>query len=61
MRRAQSLGHLLLGYYKLPLDAQGSIEAVICPPGEGRFTKKIWNGGDMGLKFIVLDGNQSSP
>jgi hypothetical protein len=48
---------MLLGYYKLPEDAQGSVEAVVCPPAEERSAKKVWNYGDRRLKFIVLENS----
>lgn len=54
MKRAQLLGHVLLGYYLLPVTASDPIEAVICPPGDGRHERRVWNTGDNRLKFIVL-------
>eukprot|EP00878_Enallax_costatus_P030293 GHUV01032968.1.p1 GENE.GHUV01032968.1~~GHUV01032968.1.p1 ORF type:complete len:433 (+),score=120.36 GHUV01032968.1:261-1559(+) len=60
MRRAQLLGHVLLGYYLLPVAAQDPIEAVICPPGDTRYEQKVWNTGDNRLKFIVLQDAASA-
>jgi hypothetical protein len=54
MRRAQLLGHVLLGYYVLPAAAADPIEAVLCPPGAMRHERRVWNKGDNRLKFIVL-------
>jgi hypothetical protein len=54
MRRAQLLGHVLLGYYLLPAAAADPIEAVLCPPGAMRHERRVWNKGDNRLKFIVL-------
>jgi hypothetical protein len=54
MRRAQLLGHVLLGYYVLPAAAADPIEAVLCPLGEMRAERRVWNKGDNRLKFIVL-------
>lgn len=60
MKRAQLLGHVLLGYYLLPVAAQDPIEAVICPPGDTRSEQKVWNTGDNRLKFIVLQNAASA-
>lgn len=54
MKCAQLLGHVLLGYYLLPVSASDPIEAVICPPGDSRYEQRVWNTGDNRLKFVVL-------
>jgi hypothetical protein len=54
MRRAQLLGHVLLGYYLLPVAVTDPIQAVLCPPGGSRYEKRVWNTGDNRCKFIIL-------
>eukprot|EP00775_Hariotina_reticulata_P002624 gene2624-2925_t len=54
MRRAQLLGHVLLGYYLLPVAVSDPIQAVLCPPGQLRYEKQVWNTGDNRCKFIIL-------
>eukprot|EP00879_Flechtneria_rotunda_P008001 GHRR01008382.1.p1 GENE.GHRR01008382.1~~GHRR01008382.1.p1 ORF type:complete len:547 (+),score=202.87 GHRR01008382.1:457-2097(+) len=54
VRRAQLLGHVLLGYYVLPVSASDPIEAVVCPPKHMRYERRVWNEGDNRLKFVVL-------
>ncbi|WIA14491.1 hypothetical protein OEZ85_003013 [Tetradesmus obliquus] len=60
MRRAQLLGHVLLGYYLLPAAAADPIEAVLCPPGAMRGEARVWNRGDNRLKFIVLQDAEAA-
>lgn len=55
LSRAQTAGHVLLGYYVLPSHIDQPIESTINPQGLAvRSKRRVWNTGDGRLKFLIV-------